>query len=75
LKGLHFLSPIFVDFWSEIIYVSFIVNFSSKRKMLKYTPTLPSSARGGGKGGGAKELEGTDGEGGTEEGDLLGRSH
>jgi hypothetical protein len=69
------LSPIIVDFWSEITYVSFIVNFCSERKMLKYTPTLPSSARGGGKGGRTKELEGTDGEGGVEEGDLLGRSH
>jgi hypothetical protein len=70
LKGLHFLSPIFVDFWSEIIYVNFIVDAHNERKMLKDTLTLPPSR--GREGWGAKEMEGSDGEGRTEERDLLG---
>jgi hypothetical protein len=70
LKGLHFLDPTFIDFWSEIIYVNFIVNAYNKRKMLKYTPLPPFEEE---RRVGAKEMEGTYGEGRTEEGDLLGR--
>jgi hypothetical protein len=55
LKGLHFLGPTFIDFWSEIIYVNFIVNAYNKRKMLKYPPSPLSRRR---EGWWAKEMEG-----------------